>query len=81
MTSLWVWSITYKIQKYETESMPICFLLIAIWFIFESVAQVKMMFVVYPESSCTPGNLKNTPRPDHGGNRTYDLWNARPILC
>ena len=24
-------------------------------------------------------SLKNMP--DHGGNRTYDLWNASPMLC
>ena len=35
----------------------------------------KMMFVMIP----TPGKLQNMP--DHGGNRTYDLWNARPMLC
>ena len=27
----------------------------------------------------TPGKLKNMP--DHGGIRTYDFWNARPMLC
>ena len=27
----------------------------------------------------TPGKLKNMP--DHGGNRTYDFWNASPMLC
>ena len=24
-------------------------------------------------------SLKNMP--DHGGNRTYDLWNTSPMLC
>ena len=27
----------------------------------------------------TLGKLKNMP--DHGGNRTFDLWNASSILC
>ena len=30
---------------------------------------------VYPHRT----SLKNMP--DHGGNRTYDLWNTSPILC
>ena len=30
---------------------------------------------VYPHRA----SLKNMP--DHGGNRTYDLWNASPMLC
>ena len=30
---------------------------------------------VYPHRA----NLKNMP--DHGGNRTYDLWNTSPMLC
>ena len=30
---------------------------------------------VYPHRA----SLKN--RPDHGGNRTYDLWNTSPMLC
>ena len=33
----------------------------------------------YSEYISTPGNLKN--QPDHGGNRTRDLWFASPILC
>ena len=37
------------------------------------------MFTVLTESIFTPSKLKNTP--DHSGNRTYDLWNARPMLC
>ena len=30
---------------------------------------------VYPHRT----SLKNMP--DHGGNRTYDLWNTSPMLC
>ena len=30
---------------------------------------------VYPHRA----SLKNMP--DHGGNRTYDLWNTSPMLC
>ena len=30
---------------------------------------------VYPHRA----GLKNMP--DHGGNRTYDLWNTSPMLC
>ena len=30
---------------------------------------------VYPHRA----SLKNVP--DHGGNRTYDLWNTSPMLC
>ena len=30
-------------------------------------------------SVSTPGKLKSMP--DHGGNRTCDLWNANPMLC
>ena len=30
---------------------------------------------VYPHRA----SLKNMP--DHGGNQTYDLWNANPMLC
>ena len=30
---------------------------------------------VYPHRA----GLKNIP--DHGGNRTYDLWNTSPMLC
>ena len=30
---------------------------------------------VYPHRA----SLKN--KPDHGGNRTYDLWNTSPMLC
>ena len=30
---------------------------------------------VYPHRA----SLKNIP--DHGGNRTYDLWNTSPMLC
>ena len=30
---------------------------------------------VYPHGA----SLKNMP--DHGGNRTYDLWNTSPMLC
>ena len=30
---------------------------------------------VYPHRE----SLKNMP--DHGGNRTYDLWNTSPMLC
>ena len=30
---------------------------------------------VYPHRA----SLKNMP--GHGGNRTYDLWNASPMLC
>ena len=30
---------------------------------------------VYPHQA----SLKNMP--DHGGNRTYDLWNTSPMLC
>ena len=30
---------------------------------------------VYPYRA----SLKNIP--DHGGNRTYDLWNTSPMLC
>ena len=30
---------------------------------------------VYPHWA----SLKNMP--DHGGNRTYDLWNTSPMLC
>ena len=30
-------------------------------------------------SISTPGKLENMP--DHGGNRTYDLWNTSPMLC
>ena len=30
---------------------------------------------VYPHRA----SLKNMP--NHGGNRTYDLWNTRPMLC
>ena len=30
---------------------------------------------VYPHRA----SLKNMP--DHSGNRTYDLWNASPMLC
>ena len=30
---------------------------------------------VYPQRA----SLKNMP--DHGGNRTYDLWNTSPMLC
>ena len=30
---------------------------------------------VYPHRP----SLKNMP--DHGGNRTYDLWNTSPMLC
>ena len=30
---------------------------------------------VYPHRA----SLKNMP--GHGGNRTYDLWNTRPMLC
>ena len=30
---------------------------------------------VYPHRA----SLKNMP--DHGGNRTYDLWNNSPMLC
>lgn len=31
------------------------------------------------ESISTPAKPKDTP--DHGRNRTYELWNARPMLC
>ena len=34
---------------------------------------------VYSEFISTPGKLKNMPY--QGGNRTYDLWNASPMLC
>ena len=42
--------------------------------------QVNKMYViatlsVYPHQA----SLKNMP--DHGGIRTYDLWNASPMLC
>ena len=30
-------------------------------------------------SVSTQGKLKNIP--DHDGNRTYDVWNASPMLC
>ena len=33
----------------------------------------------YSECIYTPGKLKNLP--DHGGNRTRDLWFASPMLC
>ena len=33
----------------------------------------------YSEFISTPGKLINMF--DHGGNRTYDLWNASPMLC
>ena len=40
----------------------------------------EVMFVLlYTESIYTQGKLKSTS--DHGGNRTYDLWNASPMLC
>ena len=32
----------------------------------------------YSECISTPGKLKN--QPDHGGNRTRDLWFASPML-
>ena len=35
----------------------------------------KMMLVMIP----TPGKLRYMS--DHGGNQTYDLWNAKPMLC
>ncbi len=35
-------------------------------------------YVVCCYSECTPGKLKN--QPDHGGNRTRDLWFASPML-
>ncbi len=37
------------------------------------------MFVMYSECVSTRASLKNMP--DHGGNRTYDLWNTSPMLC
>ncbi len=33
----------------------------------------------YSECISTPGKLKNLP--DHGGNRTRDLWFASPMFC
>ena len=33
----------------------------------------------YSDSISTPDKLKSMP--DHGGNRTYDLWIASPMLC
>ena len=47
--------------------------------VFALCTRVKMMFVVYFESTFTLDKLKNMP--DHDGNRTYDLWNASPMLC
>ena len=31
------------------------------------------------KSAVTPGKLKSLP--DHGGNRTHDLWDTSPMLC
>ena len=38
-----------------------------------------MFIFLLREYISTLGNLKYIP--DHGGNRTYDLWNARPMFC
>ena len=37
-----------------------------------------LMFVVLHWVYTTPGKLTNMP--NHGGNRTYDLWNASPTM-
>ena len=39
---------------------------------------VECVVCCYSECISTPGNLKN--QPDHGGNRTRDLWFASPML-
>ena len=31
--------------------------------------------------SVYPHRASLTNMPDHGGNRTYDLWNTSPMLC
>ena len=39
---------------------------------------VEYVVCCYSECNPTPGKLKN--QPDHGGNRTRDLWFASPML-
>ncbi len=39
---------------------------------------VECVVCCYSECISTPGKLKN--QPDHGGNRTRDLWFASPML-
>ncbi len=39
---------------------------------------VEYVVCCYSECISTPGKLKN--QPDHGGNRTRDLWFASPML-
>ena len=38
-----------------------------------------MFLICYSECASTPGRLKSLP--DHGGNRTRDLWDTSPMLC
>ena len=53
-----------------------------------SCPQMQQLVVVYLETlhmmfvmllSVYISSLKNMP--DHGGNRTYELWNTSPMLC
>ena len=47
--------------------------------VLEMLCKKQKCLRCYSEFISTLGKLNNMH--DHGGNRTYDLWNASPMLC
>jgi hypothetical protein len=63
-----VWDIRDELQVYI---FCVCILMLC--------TQVNIMFWCYSECVSTLGRLKSLP--DHGGNRTHDLWDTLCCTC